>query len=96
MVEAVGELEAASRDVGRAWAAQLEGHVGGDALPWLFQPPLAGEDLTGEDQPLGLGPALRQAPLDKELIEPQISVLAHGVVAGLCRQTLANQRRYRL
>ena len=94
MVEAVGELEPASGDVGRACAAHLERQVGGDALPGLVQPPLAGEDLPGQDQRLRLGAALGQPALDEQLIEAELCACSWSV-GGPCRRTLADQRRRR-
>jgi hypothetical protein len=44
--------------------------VGGKPIARLVDSPVAGVDETGKDQRLRLGPALRQAALDQQLINP--------------------------
>jgi hypothetical protein len=58
VVEGMGELDAAARDVGLLVLAQRERDILGDLLARLVETALAREDPAGEDQRLGLGAAL--------------------------------------
>ena len=67
----------ASGDVGRASFAHFEREIGRHPLPRLVQPPLTGEDLTGQHQRLRLGPALDEPALDEQLIETLLFLRTH-------------------
>src|SRR3546814_5354903 len=65
VLERVGQLQAAAADPGVVLAAYLEGLVFRNRFAGLGELALAGEDLAGHDERLGLGTALHQAALDQ-------------------------------
>ena len=84
MVEGMGELEAAARDPGMITPGDCELGMQPQLLTGLVDPPTRTIDEASEYQCLGLGPAFREALLDKKLIG-----------ASLCRQVLRRSRRAR-
>ncbi len=69
MVERMGQLDAAARDISLLAVPDLDGKIAGDLLAGLVETALAGKDPAGEDQRLGPRPAFDQATLDQKLIE---------------------------
>jgi hypothetical protein len=78
VIEGMGKLDAAARDIRLLVLAQLEREVGGDLLARLVETAFARKDPAGEDQRLGSGAALDQPALDQQLIEPDLSARAAG------------------
>jgi hypothetical protein len=76
MVEGVGELDAATRDVRLLVLAQREREVGSDLLTRLVETAFARKDPAGENQRLGSGAAQGQPALDQQLIEPGLPARA--------------------
>jgi hypothetical protein len=69
MIECMGELDPAARDVRHSRCPDLEREIRRHRLARLVEAPLAGKDPPGEDQRLCLGPAVGEAALEEQLIE---------------------------
>ena len=69
MIERMGKLEPATRDIWNLRFPDLEREIRRHRLAGLVEPPLAGKNPPGEDQCLCLGPAVGEAALEEQLIE---------------------------
>ncbi len=72
MIERLGKLQPAARDIGMRLAAHVERRVFRDRMARLVEPALAREHQPGHDQALRGGARLRQAALDQRHVEPRL------------------------
>jgi len=70
MRQPMRQLHAAAGHPRVVLAAHLQRLIGGNRLPRLVDPPLAGEHQPGHDQCLRARPRLGQAAIDQQLVGP--------------------------
>ena len=70
--------------------AHLERRIGGERLPGLVDPAVAGKDQAGEDQRLPARPALDQAAVDEELVGAGFQARASSTTPTELRRSAAS------